>query len=136
MKLIDFINMAIGVPFLDQGRDFHGWDCWGLILRAYRECFEIELPDLDRCTVLSYEQGRELFDSLAVVYQEVEIDRGRAGDVVVLRGVPCHAGLVVKPGLMLHVDEKCDTCVEPYNSGVWKTRVIGIYRHAELAGPN
>lgn len=133
MKLIDFINLAIGVPFQDQGRDFHGWDCWGLILRAYRECFGVELPDLDRCNVLSYEQGRELFDSLAVAYQEVGLDRSRAGDVVILRGVPCHAGLVVKPGLMLHVDEKCDTCVEPYISGVWKTRIVGIFRHANFS---
>jgi len=133
MKLIDFINIAIGVPFLDQGRDFHGWDCWGLISRAYRECFGIELPDLDRCNVLNYEQGRELFDSLAVAYKEVELDRGRAGDVVILRGVPCHAGLVVKAGLMIHVDEKCDTCVEPYSSGVWKTRAKGIFRHAKFA---
>lgn len=134
MLLKVFVNEAIGVPFLDQGRDFQGWDCWGLIRRAYQECFKVELPNLDRCNVLSYEQGRELFDSLAVAYQEVELSQGRPGDVVILRGVPCHAGLVVKAGLMLHVDEKCDTCVEPYISGVWKTRVIGIYRHAELAG--
>jgi probable lipoprotein NlpC len=133
MELTEFINLAIGVSFLDQGRDFHGWDCWGMTCRAYRECFGIELPDLDRCSILSYEQGRELFDSLAVAYREVERGREQAGDVVILRGIPCHAGLVAKPGLMLHVDEKCDTCVESYTSGVWKTRVIGIYRHAEFA---
>lgn len=133
MKLIDFINLAIGVPFLDQGRDFQGWDCWGLIRRAYSECFGVELPDLDRCNVLSYEQGRELFDSLAVAYQEIEPGRALSGDVVILRGVPCHAGLVVKPGLMLHVDQKCGTCVELYLSGVWKTRIAGIFRHADFA---
>jgi cell wall-associated NlpC family hydrolase len=131
MELIEFINLAIGVPFLDQGRDFHGWDCWGLIRRAYRDCFGIELPDLNRCTVLSYEQGRELFDSLAVAYREVDLALAQPGDVVILRGVPCHAGLVVQPGLMLHVDMNIDTCVEPYATGAWKTRVIGIYRHAD-----
>ena len=133
MGINDFVNIAIGVPFLDQGRDFFGWDCWGLITRAYQECFDIELPSLDRCSVMSYEQGKELFDSLAVAYQEVPVPLAKVGDVVVMRGIPCHAGLVVKTGLMLHVDEKVDTCVESYINGIWRKRVIGAYRHAKFS---
>lgn len=132
MKIIDFANLAVGVPFADGGRDFQGWDCWGLIVRAYRDCFRIELPDLGCCSVMSYEQGRKMFDGLAISYQEVPLNQGRAGDVVILRGDPCHAALVVQPGLMLHVDHRCATCIEPYRTGVWKTRVIGIYRHAKF----
>jgi cell wall-associated NlpC family hydrolase len=135
MSLKEFAELAQGVPFRDKGRDFHGWDCWGLVVRAYRECFGVELPDYSHISALSSQEAGEFIAVQKKTWIEVEAHQGRPGDVIVLRhgSWPCHVGLVVKAGLMLHVDMDIDTCVEPYDSGPWKNRVIGIYRHAELA---
>lgn len=135
MNLKDFVNLSIGVPFLDQGRDFQGWDCRGLVVRAYRECFGLEVPGYENVSALSSREAGELFELHKQDWVEVPAHQERPGDVILLRhgSWPCHIGLIVKAGLMLHVDMEIDTCVESYNSGVWKTRIIGIYRHAALA---
>jgi cell wall-associated NlpC family hydrolase len=136
LNLTEFARLAIGVPFLDQGRDFHGWDCWGLVVRAYRECFGVELPGYEHISALNSREAGEIIDAQKQLWIEVEAHQERPGDVIVLRegSWPCHVGLVVKAGLMLHVDMKIETCVESYNAAAWKNQVIGIYRHAELAG--
>ena len=48
MDLEQFAAEVVGipVPFKEQGRDRAGWDCWGIIVCAYREVYGIELPDL------------------------------------------------------------------------------------------
>ena len=48
MDLEQFAAEVVGipVPFMEQGRDRAGWDCWGVIVCAYREVYGIELPDL------------------------------------------------------------------------------------------
>jgi len=136
MNLTEFINLAIGVPFLDHGRDFQGWDCWGLVVRAYRECFGVEVPGYEDVSALNSKDAGELFEFHKKSWTEVPAHQEHPGDVILLRhgSWPCHTGLIVKAGLMLHVDMGIDTCVESYVSGVWKKRVIGIYRHAEFAG--
>jgi hypothetical protein len=39
-------------------------------------------------------------------------------------------GLVIKRGLMLHVEPGLATFIEPYDQGAWPGRLLGIYRHA------
>jgi len=136
MLLTEFTKMAVGVPFLDQGRDFQGWDCWGLVVRAYRECYGVELPGYEHVSALSSREAGELFEVNRQLWTEVLGRQERPGDVIILRvgSWPCHMGLIVKAGLMLHVDMGIDTCVESYNAPIWKKQVVGIFRHAELAG--
>lgn len=133
MTFSDFIKKAIGIPFKDKGRDFAGWDCYGMVVKCYGECFNIDLPDMEGCRSMKYEQSIAIFDSMAISYSEVTHGRERAGDVIMLRGSPCHVGIVVRPGYMLHVEEKCATCIESYYHGLYKTRIIGIYRHGKLS---
>lgn len=136
ISLKEFALMAIGVPFLDHGRDFQGWDCWGLVVRAYRECFGIEVPGYENVSALNSMEAGELFETHKKAWIEIPAHQERPGDVILLRhgSWPCHTGLVVKAGLMLHVDMKIETCIESYNAPLWKTQVVGIYRHAELTG--
>ncbi len=135
MELIDFTSKAIGVPFKDQGRDFSGWDCYGPILLAYRECYGIELPDYQHISAMNSKEAGELFEAHRQSWVEVPERQERPGDVIWLRhgSWACHVGLIVKAGLMVHCDMGVGTCVEPYTSGPWKTRVMGIFRHADLA---
>jgi cell wall-associated NlpC family hydrolase len=130
----DFINLAIGVPFLDHGRDFQGWDCWGLAVRLYRECFGMDIQDFEGLTGLNSRESEKLFEDYRHAWLEINSGKENSGDLVIMRGSVIHVGVVVKPGMMLHTENNYGTCVEPYTSGIWKTRVIGLYRHAELAG--
>lgn len=42
---LEWINDYVGVPYLENGRDRDGWDCWGLVMAVYRDRLGVELPD-------------------------------------------------------------------------------------------
>ncbi|MFA4904478.1 MAG: NlpC/P60 family protein [Desulfobaccales bacterium] len=133
MNLLDFIRKATeptGVPFKDLGRDWSGWNCWGLIGVAYRELKDLELPDFNRLAALQYREAEPEFAAFRESFRKVSPGRAEPVDIILFRGEPCHVGLVVKKGLMLHVEKGIATCVEPYDAGVWPHRLLGVYRHA------
>jgi cell wall-associated NlpC family hydrolase len=105
-----------------------------LVILAYREVFGIEVVDPD-ISALSQQQAAGYFMEQSLLWREIPQGRERAGDVALFRDGRwiSHAGVVVTPGLMVHTRLDLPTCVEHYDSGVWKTRLSGIFRHAELA---
>lgn len=137
MTLTEFTNLAIGVPFIDKGKDFSGFFCWGVVLSAYQKVFGIEIPDPD-VSAMDSEEAAKHFNLHCQSWIEINKGKEKPGDVVLFRigRFIAHAGLVVKPGLMLHVDEGIDTCVESYYAGEWKLKLAGIYRHGQLTNSN
>jgi cell wall-associated NlpC family hydrolase len=133
----NFITQALETPFQDQGRDFSGWDCWGLIVAAYRQCFGLELPDLAGIPALNMAQVGKIFDTCRRSWIEIFRGSERPADVVLFRRGrwPCHVGLVVSPGHVLHVEPELDTCIEPFYRDPLQARLVGIYRHAEFTSP-
>lgn len=129
----NFVVRAMGVPFCNRGRDWTGWDCWGLIWRAYQE-MGLPLPCLGDIPALQNHQGRDLFESISQQHQEVAPNQEQLGDVAVFRGRPVHVGLVIAPGLMIHVEPELATYIEPFRIRPWKQRILGIYRHVKFAG--
>ena len=47
MTAEQFVERAVCVPFLDKGRGYDGFDCWGLVVCYYRDVLGIELPSYD-----------------------------------------------------------------------------------------
>jgi cell wall-associated NlpC family hydrolase len=41
----EWVNDYVGVPYLVNGRDRAGWDCWGLIVAVFQEQHGLRLPD-------------------------------------------------------------------------------------------
>lgn len=124
----------VGIPWRVHGRDRAGCDCWGLVRLVLSERFGIEVPAYN-----SGYQGasRADIDDIAQLIadrppQWAEVERGqeRPGDVVLLRlwGRPCHVGIVVGGGRMLHIEEGVDSVCEPYDGPAWRKKVAGIYR--------
>ena len=136
MNIELFAKNALGVPFLDNGKGFSGWDCWGLVVKAYEDCAGITVPAFNYISALNSKEIKVIYDNTKEKWVEVPIGQEKPMDVVVLRykSSPCHTGVVVKKGLMLHVDARINTCVESYCTGLWKTRVVGIFRHKEMGG--
>jgi cell wall-associated NlpC family hydrolase len=133
MELNKFVEKAIGVVFIDGGRGFDGWDCWGLLVKAYAEVYNIEVESFDGLTGLNSTESNRLFEENYKSWVEIKQEEEKSGDLIAFRGALVHIGVIIKPGLMLHTENKMGTCVEPYNSPVWKRRILGIFRHAELA---
>ena len=133
MDIIEFANAVVGVPFKSRGRGRDGWDCWGLVIALYRECFGIELVDPPYESALKSAEVAEVYEKQKLLWSEIPAGQERAGDVIVLRygSWPCHIGVVAQPGTMLHVEFQIETCVEPYNRTLWKERIIGFFRHAD-----
>lgn len=129
-KLMSFAAKAVGVPFVDRGRSEQGWDCWGLVVMAYKTCFGIDLPyGTDYTCNKRREAGEALVDG-AQEWEEVQLGKERSGDVILMR--PCHASLVLEKGKMLSCQEDYGTSIERFDNSVFKHKIIGIYRHADL----
>jgi cell wall-associated NlpC family hydrolase len=130
----DFVNLAIGVPFVDQGRSKNGWDCWGLVYCGY-EFKGVHIPSYANISALDHgkviKQIQEGLDDWVMVSPT----QVQPWDVVLIRNgsFPDHVGLVVKKGKMLHVDPYVNTCIEDYNSILWASRVVGIFRYAKFS---
>jgi len=131
----DFIARAKKAPFLDKGRDWSGWDCGGLVLLAYRECYGIELPDLEQASALDAARAEQVFNFFRRAWVEISLGKERPGDVAQFRRGrwESHVGLVIARGYLLHVEPGLNTCTEPFSRGQLRQRLVGIYRHVELS---
>ena len=126
----------VGLPFAEHGRDRTGVDCWGLVRLVLGERFGVALP----CHGTDYRSTLDADGLGALIAREMRpawrpVDGpGRAGDVALLRlrGAPMHVGVVVAPGVMLHVEQGIDSVIERSDGLRWKKRLLGIYRHEDM----
>lgn len=132
-----WINDYIGLPYLSRGRTRDGVDCLGLVILVLHDVFGVEIANyLDE-----YDDAEDVaangpaFEASATTWVAVLPGAERPGDVVLLRRGkwPCHCGVVVEPGRMLHSERGADAALESYRETIWKKRVVAIYRHCDLA---
>lgn len=129
-------NKYIGLRFVPCGRDRQGCDCYGLVRLALMENFNVAPP-----LYLGYDDPNNKVEMAALTtankgsWVSVPAGQERGGDVALFRiaGLPCHVGLVILPGQMLHVQEGTEASIESYNAPYWRRRIEGFYRHADLA---
>ena len=123
----------VGIPYQDRGRSLVGLDCYGLVRLVYRELRGIDLPS-------HAERYRTAADEVAIAaliageldpWDEIAPGDEIAFDAVLIREgrFARHVGLVVTPGLMLHVEAGETSRIERYGSGALKYRIVGFYRY-------
>ncbi|WP_421579134.1 NlpC/P60 family protein [Shinella sp. M31] len=126
----------IGTPYLDLGRSLAGVDCWGLPFVAYPAELGITVP-----AYTGYASTEELAEVDAVIAGAtgsetwLAVDgRPREFDIAIFRlgHYRRHLGIVLSPGLMLHAHVDC-TKIERYAVPKWQDRLVGTFRHAEMA---
>jgi cell wall-associated NlpC family hydrolase len=129
----------VGIPWLDQGRSLVGLDCYGLVRLAFRELRGIDLPSYAERYVTAADGVAiaRLIAGQLDPWDEVATGKELAFDAVLLREgrLASHIGLVVRPGLMLHVERGETSRIERYGSGALRHRVIGFYRYRESPEP-
>jgi len=123
----EFVRAAIGVPFVEHGRDYKGWDCWGLVLCAYRDVLGVTVPDF---IYNDTNDIRALIRNFGTRSQEfwVKVDpQPLSVACIYRRGHVIHAGLVIGRRI-LHVEQGIETCLER----IERFRVEGFYAAANI----
>lgn len=127
----------VGIQYRELGRTREGCDCYGLVRLAYAAELDISLPDY-----LAYDSVEEHVEIAALIdgarispsWQRLDAPPLALDVVVFRRGrLSTHVGLVIRPGLMLHMQGEDAAKVESYRSGAWSHRFLGHYRHVERA---
>jgi len=125
----------VGTPYLEFGRTLAGCDCWGLACVVYAAELGITLPSYDGLYA-STEEHAEIAALLADGKSSWSLtSQPRSFDLVGFRRGKweTHVGIIVAPGLMLHVAADDQAKIESYTAGRWGNRSTGIYRHFEMA---
>ena len=128
MTAEQFVERAVCVPFLDKGRDYDGFDCWGLVVCYYRDVLGTALPAYDDYdTVRNHKALVRLFTSNAQEWRKVPDAVEGCVALIYRRGLPLHAGVAICRGSrILHCEERVGTIHEP----VARFRVEGFYERA------
>ena len=134
-----WVNKYIGIPFADKAGSHEESDCWGLLEMVLAEQFEVQLPEYIR---YAYEDGKDRKKISDYMFQmsqqhpwsEVHINDAKPGDALLIRmhGLRTHVSVVVSRGWMLHTEKGIESILERYDGMIWKHRVLGAYRHADL----
>ncbi|MCW1934126.1 C40 family peptidase [Pararhodobacter zhoushanensis] len=128
----------LGIPFADLGRTRAGCDCWGLACVIYRHELRITLPDY-LGGYASADEHREIAaliagETAAPLWQPVTGPAAPFDIAVFRRGrFATHVGVVIRPGLMIHMAGEDQSKVERYAEGPWHSRFAGHFRHASRA---
>jgi cell wall-associated NlpC family hydrolase len=128
-------NAYIGIPYSRSGASQAGVNCWTLVALIYAEQLGIALPTY----LTDYTSMEETAEISALVDRErgdplwLKVDVPHAFDVALFRRgrVDAHVGIVVVPGLMLHVTGDEQSKLESYATPLWRNRLTGFYRHVK-----
>ena len=124
MKFIDWQLKATGVPFVEHGRDFDGWDCYGAIMSAYREVAKISIPDYSEYAIKDFRRLRELFEARSAgFWRQVDGPGPMVAACLFRRGLSIHTGICVSKREIMHVEQGIETCIEPLSA----FRIEGFY---------
>ncbi len=140
MDLAEFTDRALDVPFIEKGRSYEGWDCWGLIYMAYQDLFSIQLPEYtgEYNSTRRREELQGLITRRKISDWELHSPH-EPGDVALVKmlGRNCHVGLMLPDMYMLHVQDGVQAIVEQIDRPPWRDKnydkVEGIYRHVHRA---
>lgn len=107
--------------------------CWSIVGLCAKLQFNNPIDAYDGALYHGRRDARAVADAanaFAARWRTIPDGQEQAGDVIRLRmgAVPIHVGIVVAPGIMLHVEEKCESAWERYRSFHWKDRIVAFHR--------
>ena len=127
----------VGIPFAEVDAGRRGTHCYGLVSLLLRERFGLSMPpEPDDADPGDLARNGSLFSAGALAFAEIPEGEEQPGDIVLLRqkGHAAHVGVIVAPGWMLHLERGTRCLPERLDERLWRRRVVGLYRHPQLAG--
>jgi len=126
-----WVSKYIGIPFISNGRDINGCDCYGLVRLVLINEYGIHLPELSNNynNARNIHETESLFKKYMPVLTAEKITEPQEKAVVVIteQGYPCHIGIVAGGGYILHTNEKTDAiCQRDTHPGL-RGRIEGYY---------
>ena len=92
----EFISKAIGVQWVRWGSSWQGMDCYGLVVRYYKDVLDIDLPDVPQ-TELAHG-----FELMSQIWELCENPQDGVGFMSYRADIPTHCGVYIGNGLLLH----------------------------------
>lgn len=130
------VERLVGIPYVVDGRDWSGADCWGVIYLYFRAVHGIEVERYDAAGAATDQDRRALS---ALIHREIAapwhpVEEPRAGDVVLLRHGReiAHVGIWFDGGRVLHSPGPGPSVIERASSPHMRRRIVGFYRHEDL----
>ena len=128
-------NAYVGKPYVSNGRDIDGFDCWGLVCLIYRDHLGVDLPSygaIDAADLLRVAKEMEMGpyfgcwepldkpEPFCVVSMYGRAERSRR--VV-------HVGVMVDEATLIHAQQKTHCAIERIDSPIIRNRVAGFWRY-------
>jgi len=134
------LDCYIGVPFAEA-------NCWQLIRRIYSKELGIILPLHDTVDIEDGEglQRAITGDTGTDMWRMVDLGQERTFDVLIMLGAyfdgagtrklaPIHCGMVVKPGMLIHVEPgQTSVCLSYTHPSITLRRIKQVWRHRSQA---
>jgi len=123
----------IGIPFIDNGRDEKGYDCWGLVKELYLKYHGEELPDFMYTKAIEDGVSSFFMEELYIkrVWNSVEPQEGSIA-VFTVGGVVRHAGFMINTHEFIHTISGTETVIESIKGLRWSARYKGSYKWQQL----
>ncbi len=128
----------IGCPFRNHGRGETDpdtrrpvYDCYGLFMAIYRDCYGILVPDYT-ISCFATEEIRAQFEREVGKWEELQEPEAPCAVALAanphLPGMVCHFGIYVGYGKFIHTLKKSGSIVSYVYDPVWKNKIKGYYR--------
>ena len=122
------MNRFFSIPYRNNGRDFNGCDCYGLVKLMCREIDGIELPDFIY-EDSSLENGK-IYNKELTNKKWVKCEP-KQGAIVLLRieGVAKHVGYMIDSTKFMHILGEAGVNIVSIKDNLFKNRIVGFWEY-------
>lgn len=125
----------IGIPYLINGRDSAGLDCWGLVRLYYSQELNIDLPAYSSLYNDPADQSiRTEISSQLDNWEPLEAPALNSVCLFNIYGEPAHVGIYIGNNKFLHARQGSDSVIESLDNPKWKSRFIGCFNYKASTG--
>ena len=125
-----WVASLIGIPYEAHGRTREGCDCYGIVRLALAEMGKALPPFAFDYDAADRAEEARLIDTGLPLIGAAKIEVPELGDIVLMRflGITSHVGLYVGGKMILHITKGKASCIEPIDSPLIASRIVGFYR--------
>lgn len=97
MTITEFVQRAVGIPWVRWRSDWGGADCFGILVLYFREVLGVELGPVP---MVDMPEGF----AAATGWEECPPEPGSTGWMAWHQGAPAHCGVLLPGAMLLHSD--------------------------------